>query len=133
MAISTVIALARGNPANSSGADLAASVNALISGRPVVAQDEGITTAAADNTAALVALAATANGRQIYFPSGTYKFASAGVISNLPLNLRGDPGGTVFDFSDGGSLDITSAPVAIPNLSANLVGGDIECYLLRRL
>lgn len=67
---------------------------------------------------------AVADGRRLLIPAGTLKIDTDLTLSADTLYLEGQGETSVLDFSGGGSLSLTSAPVAIPDLSADLAAGE---------
>lgn len=67
---------------------------------------------------------AVADGRQLVFPNGVLKIDTDLVLSPSQLSLIGTGENSVLDFSGGGSLTIKSDLVALPNLSADIQGGE---------
>ncbi len=84
-------------------------------------EDFGFYPAAVDNSAALAAV--FAYDKYVEIPERTYKINTTVTTDKNP-NLKGFGDRSILDLSGGGKIEIKKSIVAIPDLSANAVGGE---------
>ncbi len=63
------------------------------------------------------------DGRSLLFPNGVIRIDSDLTLSPQALDLSGSGKNSILDFSGGGSLYLKTDPMALPDLAADVVGG----------
>jgi hypothetical protein len=88
-----------------------------------VADFDGIDMTGGSNSATGLSNAIS-DGRSLMIPNGTLKVDSDLTLSMASLHMVGNGDNSVLDFSGGGSLNLKSDPVVLPDLAADIVAGE---------